>query len=380
MEYRMKIAVIGAGEIAEVAYLENLHNPERGYEVAYVCDKDAERLRWAKSACPAAKMTSSFDDVLADPAVNWVFILTPLLTHAPIAKKALAAGKNVFTEKPLSIDFDKAASVVSLAKKKGLTVASAPIMLLYPAKEYVRSLILGGAIGHVAATRVIVAHGGPNRWERATDSGIYFRKEMAGWCAPLPDLAVYGLSYLSHVFGPARRISAMATLAVKERTIDKVTAPGFKPYTMKPTIKDNVTVNIEYGEGRLVTIHANFVTPAWHMDRYEFFGTEGMISLPYKAVYAKIQSSVAPFNAPEALHDLDLAGKNGGARFSGVNWGPIVAQHLKKAAELSAEPLIGADFTLHIVELISKAMKSARTGIAEKLTTKFKRDPKWNLA
>ena len=377
MENRLKIALIGAGEIAQVAYLDGLNNPERGYEVAYVCDKDPVRLKWAKSVCPTAKVTDSLDEVLADKNVNWVFVLTPLLTHLPIAKKALAAGKNVFTEKPLSIEFDKAASVVAYAKKKGLMVASAPVMLLYPAKQYVRSLLLGGAIGQVAACRVIVSHAGGNRWERPTDSGIYFRKELAGWCAPLPDLAVYGLSYLSHVFGPAKRVSAMAVLTVKERRIDKVTAPGFKPYTMKPTIKDNVTVAIEYGEDKLVTIHATFCSQAWHMDRYEFYGTEGMLTLPYKAPYAKIMSNVAPFNKPDTLHDLDLTGKNGGAQFAGVNWGPIVAQHLKEAADKNAEPLIGRDFTLHIVELIAKAMKAAKTGCAEKLTTKFKRDKAW---
>jgi predicted dehydrogenase len=380
MDTRLKIAVIGAGEIAEVAYLPNLNAPDRGYEVAYVCDKDAERLKWAKSVCPSAKMTSSLDEVLADKSVNWVFILTPLLTHAAIAKKALAAGKNVFTEKPLSVDFAKAASVVAFAKKKGLVVASAPIMILYPAKEYVRSLLLGGAIGKVASARVIVAHGGPDRWERKTDSGIYFRKELAGWCAPIPDLAVYGLSYLSHVFGPAKRVSAMAALAIPERRIDKVAIPGFKPYTLKPTIKDNITVNIEYPGGFLATIHANFCTSGWQPDRYEFYGSEGTMTLPYKALHAKIQSFVPPHNSPDSLHDLDLSGRNGGAQFSGVNWGPIVAQHLKKAADLGAEPLVGASFTLHVCELISKAMKSARSGNAEKLTTTFKRDPAWNLS
>ena len=379
MDNRLKIAVIGAGEIAEVAYLPNLHSPDNGYELAYVCDKDPERLKWAGTVAPAAKMTDSLDDVLKDPSVNWVFILTPLLTHAPIAKKALAAGKNVFTEKPLSIDFDRAASVVEYAKKKGLLVTSAPIMLLYPAKEYVRSLIHGGAIGKVGSARVIVAHGGPDRWERKTDSGIYFRKEMAGWCAPLPDLAVYGLSYLSHVFGPARRVSAMATLAVKERRIDKVTAPGFKPYTLKPTIKDNVTVSLEYPDGFLATIHANFCASGWQGDRYEFYGTEGTMTLPYKALRVRIQSFVPPHDKPEGLHDLDLSGKDGGSQFAGVNWGPIVARHLKSAMDMNAEPLIGADFTLHVVELISKAMKSARTGVAEKLSTTFKRDKKWGI-
>ena len=380
MDHRMKIALIGAGEIAEVAYLPNLHAPDKGYEVACVCDKDPDRLKWAGAGAPAARMTADFDDVLKDRSINWVFILTPLLSHLPIARKALAAGKNVFTEKPLSIDFEKAAAVVDFARKKGLHLASAPIMLLYPTKEYVRSLILGGAIGKVGSARVIVAHGGPDRWPRVTDSGIYFKKELAGWCAPLPDLAVYGLSYLSHVFGPAKRIFAMAALAVKERRIDKVTAPGFKPYALKPTIKDNVTVNIEYGDGFLATIHSNFCTSGWQPDRYEFYGSEGSITMNYKALAVKIQSFLPPHNSPEGLHDLDLTGKNGGPMFAGVNWGPIVAQHLKKAVDIGAEPLIGRDFTLHICELISKGMRSARTGSAEKLTTKFKRHPAWGLA
>jgi predicted dehydrogenase len=375
----MKIAVIGSGEIAEVAYLPKLHAPDKGYEVAYVCDKDPVRLKWAKTVAPAAKMTDNLDEILRDKEVNWVFILTPLLTHLPIAKKALAAGKNVFTEKPLSIDFDKAATVVEFGRKKGLHVASAPIMLLYPAKEYVRSLMLGGAIGKVGSARVIVAHGGPDRWPRVTDSGIYFRKEMAGWCAPLPDLAVYGLSYLSHCFGPAKRVFAMATLAVKKRRIDKVTAPGFKPYTLEPTIKDDVTVSVEYGDGFLATIHANFCTSGWQPDRYEFYGSEGSITMNYKALNVKIQSFLPPHDKPEGLHDLELAGRNGGALFLGVDWGPIVAQHLKKAVDLGAEPLIGRDFTLHVVELINKGMKSARTGESYKLKTTFKRDAKWRL-
>ena len=107
--------------------------------------------------------------------------------------------------------------------------------------------------------------------------------------------------------------------------------------------------------------------------------SEGTITFGYKAPSVKIQSFLPPNDKPEGLHDLDLAGKNGGAQFSGVNWGPIVAQHLKKAADLGAEPLVGADFTLHVVELISKAMKSARSGNAEKLTTTFKRDSAWGV-
>ncbi len=380
MENRLRIGVVGLGDIAQVAYLENLHAPEKGIEVAYVCDRVKARLDWAKTVVPGARATGDLAEVLADRDVNWVFILTPMLTHDRIVKTALAAGKNVYTEKPLSMKFETAARLVEMSKRKGLYLASAPIMLLYPAYEYVRSIMLSGGIGPVRSARVIVAHGGPDSWPMATDVSWLFRKETATPLPPVPDLAIYGFSYLSHVFGPARRVSAMGALGKKERTFDKVQAPGFKPFTMKPTVKDSTVVTLEYPGGVLASVTANFVAGGALPDRFEFYGQEGTITLPYKAPYVKIQSSVAPYNRPKAIHDLKLAGRNGGPDFVGVNWGPIVAAHLKKAVDMGVEPLIGRDFTLHIVEIIAKAMQSARSGATETLTTRFKRDPKWGLA
>ncbi|MHC4713420.1 MAG: Gfo/Idh/MocA family protein, partial [Planctomycetota bacterium] len=258
MDARLKIAVIGLGEIAEVAYLDNLHNPGKGVEVAHVCDIKPERLKWGAAKVPTAEATDSFDDILRDREVNWVFILTPLLMHAALIKKALNAGKNVYTEKPISVKFDEAADLVDLSKRKGLYLASAPILLLYPVYEYARQLLLGGAIGQLTSARAIVAHGGPNAWPTTTDLGWLFTKEEATEMPPLPDLGIYAFSWLAHVFGPANRVTAMAALAIKERTFDKVTAPGFKPYTMQVKVKDSTVVLLEFAHGVLASVTSNF--------------------------------------------------------------------------------------------------------------------------
>lgn len=381
MAGRMKIGVVGLGDIAEVAYLENLHNPRRGFEVAYVCDLKPERLEWGAGVVPTAVATDDFDKILKDEDVNWVWILTPLLAHAGLIRKALEAGKNVYSEKPMSIDFDEAADLVALSRKKGVYLASAPIMLLYPVYEYVRGLLRGGALGQLTSARVLVAHGGPNTWEFKNDPGWYFKAKMASELPPLPDLAIYGFSWLSHVFGPARAVSAMATLAVKERRIDKVAAKGFKPYTLKPRgIKDNTVVNIEYPKGVLTSVVANFTAGGHWPDRFEMYGTEGTLTMPYKGSNVNIQSNLPPHNKPAGLHKLNIRGKTGGKQYAGVNWGPIVAQHLKKAVEMGVEPLIGRDFSLHVIEIINAAMKSAKTGQTQKLTTKFKHNKAWGGA
>jgi len=379
MAGNLKIGVVGLGDIAQVAYLDNLHNPAAGIEVVRLCDIKPERLECASSVVPSAKATADFADVLADDDVNWVFILTPLLAHAPLIRKALEAGKNVYTEKPMSVDFEEASELVELSRRKGVYLAGAPIMLLYPVYEYARSLVLGGAIGEVKSARVLVAHGGPDSFPTATDLGWLMREEKATEIPPLPDLGIYGFSWLAHVFGPAKRVSAIATIAKRKRRFDKVTAPGFKPYTMDVKVKDNCIVNLDFAGGALASVTANFVAGGHGPERFEMYGAEGTIMMPYKGFYVKIQSNLPPHHEPEGLHDLDISGHDGGEAFKGVNWGPIVAAHLKKATEMGAEPLIGRDFSLHIIEIIAAAMRSARTGETQELSTGFKHDDAWGI-
>lgn len=376
----MKIGVVGLGDIAEVAYLENLHRPRAGFEVKYLCDLKNDRREWAAGLIPSATATKDFDEILRDESVNWVFVLTPLLAHAALIRRALQAGKNVYTEKPMSVDFAEATELVELSKAKRVHFASAPIMLLYPVYEYVRRLLLGGALGQLTAARALMAHGGPNTWEFKSDPSWYFKKNMASELPPLPDLAIYCFSYLTHLFGPARTVSAMATLVVKERRFDKVTAPGFEPYTLKPRgIKDNCIVNIEYGNGVLASVTANFASGGHWPDSFEIYGTEGTLTMPYRCGHVNIQSNLPPHNRPAGLHSLNLRGKTGGRAFAGVNWGPIVARHLQRSVEMGAEPLIGRQFSLHVVEIITAAMEAARTGHTQRLTTRFRHSKAWGV-
>ena len=222
------------------------------------------------------------------------------------------------------MDFDEAREIVDLARKKRLQVACAPVMLLYPVYEHVRSLVLGGAIGTVASARVLMANPGPNTWQFKSDPGWFFREKTASKIPPVPDLAVYGISFLTRVFGPAKRVSAMASLVQRERRIDKVSAPGFKPYTIRPRIDDSVVVSIEYANGVLATIASNYTTGGRRPDEYEFYGTEGTLTMPLAADRFSIQSTLPPHDKPAELHDVSMAGKRGGVFYEEWQWGPIL--------------------------------------------------------
>src|SRR5688572_17869151 len=68
-----------------------------------VCEADPETLARAATDCPGVRMTTSIDEVLADPAVGAVAIATPAQTHGALVHRALRAGKHVLVEKPLCL-------------------------------------------------------------------------------------------------------------------------------------------------------------------------------------------------------------------------------------------------------------------------------------
>lgn len=76
----------------------------------------------ASAAYPAARIVSSLDDILADPAISLVVVSTPNETHYALASRAIAAGKHVVIDKPFAATSAEAAELVSLAKSKGVHV------------------------------------------------------------------------------------------------------------------------------------------------------------------------------------------------------------------------------------------------------------------
>jgi predicted dehydrogenase len=94
-------------------------------------------------------VSTSFDEVLADPAVQAVAIATPASTHVDIALAALAAGKHVLVEKPLAATFADGAKVVQAAEDAGLVLMLDHTYCYTPAVQHLRGLVRGGELGEL---------------------------------------------------------------------------------------------------------------------------------------------------------------------------------------------------------------------------------------
>ena len=143
----VRIAVVGLGYWGP-HLVRNLHELP-GAEIAYVCDGRPAALDAIRRRYPAIAGTGSYDLVLRDPYVDAVAIATPVSTHFELARRALAAGKHVFVEKPLAGSSAEALELIELAQARDLVLMPGHTFLYSPPVETIRSLIASGELGEI---------------------------------------------------------------------------------------------------------------------------------------------------------------------------------------------------------------------------------------
>jgi predicted dehydrogenase len=242
----VRVGVIGCGAIS-AAYLDMARNFP-AVTIAAVADLDPARARAAadKYGVPRAL---TVEQLLADADVEVVLNLTVPKAHVPIALAALEAGKHTYAEKPLGIDRVEGRRVVELAQRKGLRVGCAPDTFLGAGIQTARKLIDDGAIGRPVSFTANMQCRGHESWHPSPE----FYYEPGG--GPMFDMGPYYLTALLNLFGPVKRVSGMAAVAIPERTITSQPKQGTK---IKVGTPDHIVGLIEFANGCLGTIVQSF--------------------------------------------------------------------------------------------------------------------------
>ena len=116
----MKVGVMGCGVISR-AYVENARAFD-SFELVACADLDQAQAEALAKASGLA--VAGVDELIADPSIDVILNLTPPLAHAAITSQALAAGKHVYTEKPLATDEAEAAALAREAAGSGCASAA----------------------------------------------------------------------------------------------------------------------------------------------------------------------------------------------------------------------------------------------------------------
>ncbi|MDX6207450.1 MAG: hypothetical protein QOF39_3507 [Frankiales bacterium] len=144
----------------------------------------------------------SYEELLADPGVDIVYVATPHSEHHANALLAIAAGKHVLVEKAFTRNAAEAREVIDAARAKGVFVQEAMWTRYLPRTDVVRQLLGDGVLGELST--VVADHG---QYMEPNPQGRMFAPELAG--GALLDLGIYPVSYAAFVLGtPTAIVSA----------------------------------------------------------------------------------------------------------------------------------------------------------------------------
>ena len=211
-----------------------------------------------------------FDALIADPEVELVLNLTPPNAHASVSQAALAAGKHVYSEKPLAVSVRDGRELVSQAERLGLRLGCAPDTYLGGAYQTGRRLISEGAIGTPLGAAAVILVGGSDPWH--PNAEIFFR---AGG-GPLLDLAPYYLTALVALLGRIESVSGYAVTRTPERTL----AVGPAPAGFLVDVPTHAATVLQLEGGVLATMTVSFEAHGQYVSGLEVFGSEATLCLP----------------------------------------------------------------------------------------------------
>jgi len=348
---RIRTGVIGCGSVSG-SYLPVLVKCPY-VEVVSLCDIRPERARKRAEKFNVAHHYPHIDAMLADEPFDFLINLTDMQEHEHLNRQALEAGKHVWSEKPIANSLAAGQKLLRIAKEKKRRLWGAPITVQSPQFAFMARTLAQGALGRVAAAHANYGHEGPN-W-----SSFFYEKGGGS----MPDLAVYNMTTLTGLLGPAKRVSAMLSIVTPERDI---TEKG----KIRVTEEDNAMVLLDHGKGVISHVQSgfNYFNPHGHDGSGErkhtvtIVGSSGCMGL------------VGYDWAPQGV-DLATHQKRNMERHATDAEGYIWQQGAALAAECLAterELLATPEHALHVLEIITAARESQETGKRIELRSTFK--------
>ena len=363
--------VIGTGTYCD-HYLRNLGPVYKNVRPVGCADLNTEAARAAAERWNIPKVYTS-DEMMADPEVDIVLILTNPASHYSLTMQALKAGKHVYCEKPLATSLEQANEIVEFAEKQGLFVGAAPDTFLSPEYQTVRKLIDEGAIGKVINVTANYVGPGADLWH--PNAGFLY-KQGGG---PALDMGPYFLTTLVSLLGPLDSLFCYANRGWDVRNIHGK--------DVDVDVMTNYCAVLKFANGTIGNI--NLTYDEWKSDLpgMELYGTDGVIIAPdpntmmgpirllkaqeFKTVVngkASLPEKLEAIYGPETFglfREIEtVAPRIGNERGAGL-------ADMAKAIVDGCTPRVSAALCRHVTEAINAFNVCIETGMPYRMTTSF---------
>jgi len=241
--------VIGIGDITRKRVIPAILAEPRS-RLHAVLTRDPRKAE----AYPGVEAFTELSQALSDPAIEAVYVASPVALHAEQTIACLRAGKHVLCEKPVALNYAQAKAMAA-AREQGCVAGIAYYRRLYPKLMRAKELIAAGAIG-----KPVLVEANYHGWLESPDRGWLKDPALSGG-GPLYDVGSHRIDACNYLFGKPVRAMGMMSNALHELAVE-----------------DSATTLIEYAGG----VHA-VVDVRWNSriqrDQFRIVGVEGEISL-----------------------------------------------------------------------------------------------------
>ena len=310
----INIAVVGAGawgknHIRVFSEIPNVH-------LKYVCDSDPSRLTKLQKSYSQPKMVENLSPILQDPEIKGIVVASSAISHFPLAKESLLAGKDVLVEKPMALNVKDADELVRIAEEKSRILMVGHLLIYHPVVDRLKEMIASEELGRIHYI-----------YTQRVNLGVIRQDENALWSFAPHDLSVI--------------------LELLNERPAVVSAHG-ESYIQK-NIEDVVFLSLHFSDGKMANIHLSWLDPH-KVRKITIVGSKKMVV----------------FDDMEASEKLKIYDKGVGSlsydsygEYLSLRFGDITIPNIKMVEPLRAE----AEHFIRCIELKEKPKTGGRDGL-----------------
>ena len=264
----IRVAVIGTG-FGQAVHIPGFQRHHRT-EVAAIYHRDLEKASAIAATHQIPYASDRLSDILSRDDIDAVSIATPPFLHYEMAKQAIAAGKHLLLEKPITLTATEAKELYHLAADQGIVAIADFEFRFIPAWQLLAEYLQQGYIGQPRLVKIdwlVASRANPQRpWN------WYSRREMGG--GALGAVGSHAFDYIHWLFGPVRRLSAQLSCAISDRP-DPAAGGQLKPVDAD----DTCLIALELADGTPCQLTISSATYNGRGHWLEAYGSEGTLIL-----------------------------------------------------------------------------------------------------
>jgi len=313
--------------------------------VKYVADASLERRTYVEANFPRTQTAAEIDQILRDPDVDAVLVVTPAASHYQIAKQVLESGKHVFVEKPLATSTKEADELITLAGDRQRILMAGHTFLYNAAVRYAKKLLDEAELGQVYYI-----------YSQRLNLG-QVRSDVNAWW----NLAPHDVSILLYL--------------MRNELPASVSAVGIS--YIQPGIEDVVFATLKWPSGVTAHIHVSWLDPG-KVRKMTFVGSRKMVIYDDVGEDKIIVLDKGVDRVPKIGERMDYDQINYQlVHRTGDVWLPriafqeplkVEAGHFLDCLRTGAEPLTGPKHARDVVAVLEATQTALESGRAVELT------------